>query len=73
MTDEIIKCDKCGKPMVEIDRETTMAEADMSDLTEGQMADYMAAELSGCYGDWSITEITYECQRCKAVKIIDVS
>ncbi len=58
-----MRCEKCGSEMKEINRECRMDELD-DDATEGQMADYMAAELSGDYGDWGVVEITYKCGRC---------
>ncbi len=57
-----MKCEKCGSEMKVIRRETTMAELD--DATDGQKADYLAAEQSGDFGDWGITEVTYECKKC---------
>lgn len=36
------------------------------DVTEGQMADYMAAELSGDWGDWGIAVVAYHCMNCGA-------
>lgn len=33
-------------------------------VTEGQMADYMAAEMSGNYGEWAVSIVTYKCSKC---------
>ena len=40
------------------------------DATEGQMADYMAAELSGDFGEWGVTEIIYKCEKCGSIIIV---
>ncbi|MBT9131293.1 MAG: hypothetical protein DDT42_01552 [candidate division WS2 bacterium] len=55
--------------MHEINREYILIDADYNELTEGQMADHMAAELSGDYGEWGVTEITYECKKCGNIVI----
>lgn len=59
-----MNCQKCGRQLVKLDRRLEMAEAD-EDVTEGQMADYFAAEESGEYGAWSLAIIEYECRHCK--------
>lgn len=33
-------------------------------MTEGQMTDYMAAEMSGDYGEWVVNIVTYKCSKC---------
>ncbi|MCD5397027.1 MAG: hypothetical protein LRZ96_00305 [Candidatus Pacebacteria bacterium] len=52
--------------MREISRERVMMEMD-DDATEGQMADYMAAELSSDFDEWGVTEITYCCEKCDVI------
>lgn len=52
-----------------IGHERTMVELD-DDATEGQMADYMAAELSDDYGEWGVTEVTYKCKKCGNVVVV---
>lgn len=49
--------------MVKVDRREEMAEFD-EDATEGQMADYFAAEESGEFGAWNLAIVEYECRRC---------
>lgn len=56
--------------MKEIARERVMIEPDFEDLTEGQLADYEAAQLSGEYGDWAETQIIYLCENCKATFLV---
>lgn len=63
MKDEV-KCSKCGTVMHEVRRETVMVEPE-EDMTEGQEADYIAAQESGDPGEWAATEIVYECPKCK--------
>lgn len=63
-----VVCKKCGEKMVGIDswrRLLDPDEVDFESLTEGQQADYMAAEMSGEWGDWAVDEVLYECPRCK--------
>lgn len=52
--------------MRKIDRRNELAELN-DDATEGQMADYFAAELSGENGAWNMGIVEYMCPRCGAV------
>lgn len=61
-----MKCEKCGKLLVKVDRREEMADFD-EDATDGQMADYFAAEESGDHGAWNIAIVEYECRRCHIV------
>lgn len=56
--------------MIEINRKRALVDVNFDDLTEGQMADYMAAELSCEFGDWSVTEITYRCDKCGDIVVV---
>ncbi|MCG7938895.1 MAG: hypothetical protein JAZ04_08570 [Candidatus Thiodiazotropha lotti] len=49
--------------MHKIDRRDEMAELDDS-ATDGQMADYFAAELSGDNGAWNLGIVEYHCSKC---------
>ncbi len=49
--------------MKEMGRERVMVELD-DDATDGQASDYEAAELSGDFGEWGVTSVTYECKKC---------
>lgn len=62
-----MKCEKCNSIMIEINRETVMDDEMDEDLTEGQMADFMAEQLSGEFNNYGHTEITYECKKCGSV------
>ena len=64
-----MECKKCKSKMVGINRERVMVEMD-DDATEGQMADYSAAELSGDFGEWGVTEITYKCEKCGGIVVV---
>lgn len=59
-------CDHCHKKMDKVDRRTELADWD-DEATDGQMADYLAAEASGDYGAWGIGIVEYECRRCHRV------
>ena len=59
-----MKCSKCLYPMHKVDRRDEMAEPDV-DATDGQMADFFAAELSGDYGAWNLGFVEYYCPKCK--------
>lgn len=59
-----MKCEKCRKPMVKIDRREEMTELDEY-ASEGQEADYIAAELSGDPGAWGVGIVEYFCRRCR--------
>lgn len=59
-----MKCEYCSnQKLIKIDRRTEMAELD-DEATDGQMADYFAAELSGDFGAWNIGLVSYCCPRC---------
>lgn len=49
--------------MHKIDRRMEMADLD-DDATEGQMADYFAAELAGDSGAWEMGIVEYACPSC---------
>jgi predicted RNA-binding Zn-ribbon protein involved in translation (DUF1610 family) len=67
---DLMPCPKCGTAMRVAGREHVMAELDDDDWTDGQLADYMAAELSGEFGDWGQTEITYICGNCSHSMVV---
>ncbi|MGB9635987.1 MAG: hypothetical protein ACPL1Y_01900, partial [Thermoplasmata archaeon] len=67
-----MKCEKCKTEMMEVNRQYVLADVDFEELTEGEMADYMAAELSGDFGEWGVTEITYQCGKCGKIVTIQV-
>ena len=58
-----MKCVKCKSQMKKIDCYEEMAEID-EDATEGQLADYLASELSGNKGNWAIANVHYKCPKC---------
>jgi len=60
-----MKCHECGKQMEKIDRRTEMVELESSeDVTEGQFADYLAAQESGDFGEWAQGVVEYLCHSC---------
>lgn len=61
-----MKCIACGSTLLKIDRREEMAELE-EDATDGQQADYLAAELSGDYGAWNLGIIEYRCPKCGLV------
>lgn len=64
-----MKCDKCGSEVKEIGRERKMAELEEG-ASEGQAADYMAAELAGENWAWGVTEISYKCGDCGNILVV---
>jgi hypothetical protein len=50
--------------MHKVDRRDEMSELDV-DATNGQMADFFAAELSGDRGAWNLGVVEYYCHKCK--------
>jgi len=68
-----MKCNECGKNMLKVDRRLEMAELD-ENATEGQIADYFAAELSGDMGAWRMGIVEYKCGECgTTLEMIDDS
>lgn len=65
-----MKCEYCGRKLIKIERREEMADLD-DDATDGQMADYFAAELSGDNGAWNIGIVEYQCTHCnRKIEII---
>lgn len=64
-----MRCNKCGSAMNEVSRRNVKAEVDVEDLTEGQLADYEAADDYDL-GDWAVLEITYECTKCGNLTVV---
>lgn len=61
-----MKCNKCQRLMLKIDRRDEMDELN-EDATDGQMADYLAAELSGDNGAWNLGVVEYYCPKCRLI------
>ena len=77
--DDIRKCSKCKEKMKEINRKRVLTEIDAvddhydDDIAEGQMSNSMEEELSSQYDDWGVTEVTYKCEKCGNITIINES
>ena len=65
-------CEKCNaNGMLIISKKRVLVDAEEADFdTEGQQADYMAAEESGDPGEFEIEEITYKCSKCGHEQIV---
>ena len=63
-----MKCDKDETVMVQVSRVRKLLEREeLGDMTEGQEADYMAAELNDEFAessDFSVTEAKFRCPKC---------
>lgn len=59
-----MKCSNCKRSMVKVDRRNEMTDLD-DDVTDGQLADYVAAELSGDNGAWNMGIVEYYCYKCQ--------
>ena len=57
-----MKCANCGSTLRKVDRREEMADLEEG-ATEGQFADYLAAELSGDRGGWNLGIVEYHCPR----------
>ena len=75
--DHTTKCSKCNKKMKVIARRRVITEMDAvdddyeDDMGEGQMSDTMDEELSGQYENWGVTEVTYKCEKCGNITIVN--
>jgi len=58
-----MRCGDCSKNLRKIDRRNELPYLD-EDVTDGQLSDYLAAELSGDYGSWNVGIIEYYCPSC---------
>ena len=59
-----MRCKRCGKNLIKVDRREEMEKLDEG-ATDGQQADYFAAELSGDGDAWNIPVIEYHCPNCE--------
>src|SRR4051812_44004864 len=59
-----MKCTECRIELIKLDRYEEIVDLD-EDATEGQMADYGAAELSGDLGEWAGGIVEYRCRKCR--------
>ena len=75
--DDTIRCSKCKEKMKVINRKRVLTEMDAvddhyeDDIGEGQMADSMDEEMSRQYDNWGVTEVTYKCEKCGNITIIN--
>ncbi len=58
-----MRCTSCGSILRKTDRREELADLE-EDATDGQQADYLAAELSGDHGAWNIAIVEYHCPKC---------
>src|SRR5258706_161841 len=58
-----MRCPDCRSTMRKTDRREEMAELDEG-ATDGQIADYLGAELSGDHGAWNLGIVEYRCPNC---------
>lgn len=56
-----MRCSDCRSTMRKVDRRNEMADLDEG-ATDGQMADYFAAEYSGDNGAWNLGIVEYRCK-----------
>lgn len=63
---EKVLCDKCNIEMEIVSHYTRLMDRDEvgDDLSDGEEADYLAAELGGDSSNFEITVLTYRCSIC---------
>ena len=73
VSDKTESCDKCNTNMKIIEQYVRLMDQDeVGDLSEGEEAEYMAAECGGDEsGEFSFTVVTYECPNCHNKKIVE--
>ena len=60
-----------------INRKRVLTEMDVVDdhyddgFVEGQMSNSMDEELSSQHDNWGVTEVTYKCEKCGNITIIN--
>ena len=59
-----MRCTSCGSLLRKTDRREEMVDLE-EDATDGQQADYLAAELSGDHGAWNVGIVEYQCPNCR--------
>jgi hypothetical protein len=65
-------CEKCKVKMKVIDQSRRLLDRDeLGDLSDGQEAEYIAAELGGESGDFEVDRVTYECPKCHEIKTVE--
>jgi len=66
-------CDKCNAEMKIVSQYPRLMDRDEvgDDLSDGEEADYLAAELGGDSSNYEITVVTYLCPKCNLEKIVE--
>jgi ssDNA-binding Zn-finger/Zn-ribbon topoisomerase 1 len=65
-------CEKCKVKMKVIDQTRRLLDRDeVGDLSDGEEAEYITAELGGDLEEFGIDQVTYECPKCHEIKIIE--
>lgn len=68
---EIIECDKCSSIMEEAYRVIKLADLP-DDARPCEQARYFAVIETGEFGEWSMTVVTYVCNKCGNKKVIQL-
>lgn len=61
--ESIMRCTNCGSVLRKTDRREEIVDLD-ENASDGQQADYIAAELSGDYESWTVGVVEYQCPNC---------
>jgi ssDNA-binding Zn-finger/Zn-ribbon topoisomerase 1 len=66
-------CKKCQVKMKLIKTARRLLDRDeMGGMSDGEEADYIAAELGGDSSDFEIDQFVYQCPKCHEVRIVEV-
>lgn len=60
----MIKCPRCHKELVEVDRRRYLPDPEFSEMSDEQLIDFFAEEITGNYEKWGADEIFLRCTKC---------
>lgn len=65
-------CSKCNTEMAIVSKYTRLMDRDeVGELSDGEEADYLAAEIGGDSSDYEITVEIYRCPECNSEEYVE--
>ena len=58
------RCSKCGGILVEVAKERILPNPEFENLSDEEMIDFFAEEISGDYREWGRGRVTCVCAQC---------
>ncbi len=58
------ECPKCGGKLVVVKKERILPDPEFVDMSDEEMIEFFAEEISGNYEKWGRDKITFVCAQC---------